>query len=416
MFGSLERSIAWRYLRARREEGFISVIAFLSLLGIMLGVATLIIVMSVMNGFRAELIDKIVGVNSHITVLPQGRKLNDYERVSDAIERIPGVTRAAPVVEAQVFASSPAGGSGAIVRGLRPADMLTLDGVSVEPERSRGSLNSFASGRGVAIGEGVARRLGMAVGDSVKLISPRGASRPFGVVPRSRSYDVIYIFKTGMFGYDDAMMFLPLSEAQNFFNRAETADAVEVTVATPDKLDGYAVDIEAAVDAPVTVTDWKQANSGIIGALKTEATVMFVILSLLILLAALIIISGLVMLVKEKGRGIAILRTMGLSRGSVTRIFFLAGATIGVVGTIMGVGLGVAFTLNIQEIKAGVELVLGVKLFPENVYGLSSLPARLLLEDVILTVSVALGVSFLATIYPAWRAARLDPVEALRYE
>ncbi|MGD1869616.1 MAG: lipoprotein-releasing ABC transporter permease subunit [Neomegalonema sp.] len=411
-FSRLERMLAGRYLRARRKEGFISVIAGFSLVGIALGVATLIIVMSVMNGFRAELVSKIVGANSHLTILPAAPDFDDYEEVSSRVRAVPGVTRAAPLVEGQALAAGPRGSVGVIVRGLSQSDLLTVENVAVTPEESLGSLTAYGQTDGIAIGSRLARKLGVTVGDSVTLLSPRGASTPFGVAPRKKDYEVLYIFKVGMAQYDEAVMFMPLDEAQAYFNKPGTVDAVEVMVATPNELEGYREDIEAAVGRPMLIGDWQQANRSFLGALKTERTVMFLILTLIILVAALNIISGLIMLVKDKGADIAILRTMGLSRGAVMRVFFMCGASIGFVGTLAGVVLGVVFCLNIDVIQDWASYLANGDVFPENVYILSKLPAKLHTEDVIMTVSIALGLSFLAPLYPAWRAARLDPVAA----
>lgn len=415
-FGSLERLLAGRYLRARRKEGFISVIAMLSLIGITLAVAVLIVVMSVMNGFRAELISKIVGVNGHLIVQPLDRALEDYDDVSRKIRSVAGVTRAAPMIEGQAFATSSRGGTGALVRGLSKTDLLSLEKVSVSPETSIGSLANYGAVDGVAIGIGLARKLGVSVGDAIDMISPQGSVTPFGVAPKRRAFDVLYVFQMGMSNYDDALIFMPIDEAQTFFNRPGRADFIEVQVATPDRLDGYVEDIEDTVGRAVGVTTWMDSNGVFIGALETEQSVMFLILSMLILIASLIIISGLIMLVKEKGPDIAILRTMGVSRGGVMRVFFMCGATIGLLGAALGVALGVVVALNVNDIKEFIEATTGARLFPSEVYLFSQLPSRLDWGDVGFTLMITIGLSFVATLYPAWRAARMDPVEALRYE
>ena len=415
-FSLEERMLAGRYLRARRKEGFISVIAALSLIGIALGVAILIIVMSVMNGFRAELVSKIVGVNGHLMVMSLTNDFTDYREISERVRAVPGVTRAAPLVEAQAFANAPRNGTGVVVRGVSKEDLLTLEKVSVTPETSFGSLSEFQGDEGVAIGQRLAVKLGLSVGDNLTLISPRGATTPFGVMPRKKSYRILYIFKVGMSTYDEGVVFMPLFEAQKFFNKNGSVDAIEVMVATPERLAGYREDIEAAAGRQIFIADWIESNRSLIGALKTERTVMFLILSFLILIASLIIIAGMIMLVKEKGKDIAILRTMGMSRGAVMRIFFMCGASIGLVGTVAGVALGLLFCSNIDHIADAVSFLANGDVFPEDVYILSKLPAQVHTEDVVMTVGIAIGLSFFATLYPAWRAARLDPVEALRYE
>ena len=415
-FGSLERMLAGRYLRARRKEGFISVIAMLSLLGITLAVAVLIVVMSVMNGFRTEFVSKIVGVDGHMTVQPFDRSLEGYEETARKVRSVAGVTRAAPMIKGQAFATSRYGGVGVLVRGMSKADLLGVEKVAVSPERSAGSLANFGVADGIAIGEGLANKLGIGVGDTMNVISPQGSVTPFGVAPKRRVFEVIYVFKIGISWYDNALVFMPIKDAQTFFNRPGGADVIDVQVATPDQLDGYTEDIRATAGSDLSIRTWMDENGTMIGALKTEQSVMFLILSMLILIASLIIISGLIMLVQEKGPDIAILRTMGLSRGGVLRVFFMCGATIGLIGVVVGVSLGVLVALNISDIKEFIEAQTGTQLFPSEVYLFSKLPSRLDWNDVGFTVLITLGLSFVATLYPAWRAARMDPVEALRYE
>ncbi|MEM6972473.1 MAG: lipoprotein-releasing ABC transporter permease subunit [Pseudomonadota bacterium] len=413
-FSRLEWLIAGRYLRARRREGVISVIAGFSLVGIMLGVATLIIVMSVMNGFRVELTDRILGAQSHITVLPYDRAgLADYDALADTIAGVDGITRAAPVLERQVLAVGDGGNSGVLVRGMRPSDLETLDGVA-SPEDARGDLSRFPEG--VAIGAGVARTLGVGVGDRVTLINPTGNATPFGTAPRSKSFEVTYIFRIGMAQYDSAYVFVPLDMAQAFFNRIDAVDHIEVMLEDAYALEEVGTGITAVAGGCCYLWNWQRANGAFLAALDVERRVMFIILALIILVAALNIISGLTMLVKDKGRDIAILRTMGLTRGAVLRVFFICGSTIGVVGTVLGVGLGIVFTLNIQEIQGFVEAVSGGEVWNPEIRMLTRVPAVMVPSDVVMTVCIALGLSFLATFYPARRAARLDPVEALRRE
>ena len=413
-FSRLEWMIAGRYLRARRREGAISVIAGFSLVGIMLGVATLIIVMSVMNGFRSELVGRILGAQAHITVLSNtGRGLVDYDQLAEAISKQAHVTRAAPIIEGQVMASSDAGNSGALVRGMREADLLTLDAVA-NPESSSGDITRFNDG--VAIGDGLARKLRLRVGDGITLISPRGLTTPFGVAPRIKTYPVSYIFRIGMSQFDNAFVFMPLTEAQAYFRKPGVVDGIEVMVDDPDAVEDIGLELMPIVNSQGYLWNWQRQNSGFLSALDVERNVMFLILTLIILVAALNIISGLIMLVKDKGRDIGILRTMGLTRGAILRIFFICGASIGVVGTILGVILGVVFTRNIHEIQGAVEAISGSSVWNPEIRLLSRVPAVMHTSDVVFTVMIALTLSFLATWYPAWRAARLDPVEALRYE
>ncbi len=413
-FAGFEWDIASRYLRARRKEGFISVIAGFSLVGIGLGVATLIIVMAVMTGFRETLISQILGVNAHLNVTSQQERFEDYDTLAVAIRQVDGIIHAAPTIEGQVLASSASGHSGVIVRGMRREDLAKLK-VVTEPEASRGSLDTYGGDDGVAIGDGVARKLGLRVGDNITLISPDGDLTPFGVTPRSKSYPIAYIFKLGLSQYDAAFVYMPLRESQLYFNKKGRVDSLEITVAEPENVDDYVQPIRAASKQSVGIYTWKDLQGSLIGALDVERNVMFLILTLIILVAALNIISGLVMLVKDKARDVAILRTMGMSRGAVLRIFFICGASIGVIGAVFGTILGVLFCLNIERIQGAVESVVG-PVFPADVYGLSGLPAVLQPGDVFFTLFMALFLSFIATLYPAWKAAKLDPVEALRYE
>jgi len=412
-FSPLEWMIAGRYLRARRSEGAISVIAGFSLVGIMLGVATLIIVMSVMNGFRAELVGRILGAQPHISVLSQSTGIADFDALAARIAEHPAVTRAAPTIEEQVMASSEAANSGALVRGLRLADLMTLDAVA-RPEQARGDIRRLDEG--VAIGMGLAETLRLDLGDRITLISPRGLTTPFGVKPRVKSYEIVYLFRIGMSQYDSAFVFMPLAEAQAYFNKPGQVGAIEVMVDAPDRVEEIGTELVPAIAPEHFLWNWQRANGAFLDALGIERTMMRIILSLIILVAALNIISGLIMLVKDKGRDIGILRTMGLGRGAVLRIFFICGASIGVVGTVLGVALGVVFTVYIEEIQAAVEALSGGSVWDPNIRFLTKVPAVMHLSDVIFTVVIALGLSFGATWYPARRAARLDPVEALRYE
>ena len=415
MFSAFEWMVATRYLRARRQEGFVSVIAVFSFLGITLGVAVLIIVMAVMNGFRHELLTRILGVNGHITVYGINGELAGYDPLAEELLGLDGVLRAAPIIDGQVLATSPRGlTSGAMVRGVRAADLErhAVIAMAITP----GGIEGFAAGEGVLIGDRLAYRLGLAVGDRITLLSPKGMPTAFGTMPRSAAYPVAGTFDVGMYEYDSSFVFMPLETAQVFFRLAGVVTGIELTVAEPTTIEATRRAVIAAVAARGRIWDWQQANAQFFGAVEVERNVMFVILTLIILVAAFNIVSSLIMLVKDKGRDIAILRTMGATRGAVMRIFFLTGASIGVVGTVMGCLAGVAFAANIETIRRWIEGLAGIELFSAEIYFLSQLPARIDGAEVLTVVVMALVLSFLATIYPSWRAARLDPVEALRYE
>ncbi len=405
--------VAFRYLRARRAEGFVSVIAIFSLLGIALGVATLIIVMSVMNGFRADLMGRILGLNGDLGVYAETGSLGDYADAAQRVRRVPGVTAAIPMVEGQVMATTDAGASGALVHGIRPADLRALRLVS--GRIVAGSLAGFGDD-GVAVGYRLAQRLGVGVGGRVTVISPQGTATVFGTMPRIKTYHVAALFDVGMYEYDNSFIYAPLEAAQLFFRLPQAVSDLQVYVADPDRAEAAARRIDAALGGRVRIVDWQEANSSLFNAVEIERNVMFLILTLIIVVAAFNIISSMIMMVKDKGRDIAILRTMGASRGMILRIFMLSGASIGVVGTLAGLALGVAFTRNIEAIREFVQNILGVNLFSAEIYFFTRIPARLDWDEVASVAIMALALSFLATLYPSWRAARLDPVEALRYE
>lgn len=413
-FAAFEWMLAGRYLRARRRETFISIIAGFSFFGIMLGVATLIIVMAVMNGFRGELLSKILGINGHLLVQPIDGPLDDFDAVASRIDGIDGVSFSMPIVEGQGLVSGPSGAFGALVRGVRAADLDRMP--LVAGTLIAGDLNGFDEGAGIAIGSRMARSLGVVVGDTVTLISPRGSVTPMGVTPRIKGYPVAGIFEIGMSEYDGTIMFMPLEEAQLYFNKEGEATAIDVFVEDPDDIEGMRAKLEEAAGRPTFVTDWRQRNTTFFSALEVERNVMFLILTLIVLVAALNIISGLTMLVKDKSHDIAILRTMGATRGSIMRIFMITGASIGTVGTIAGVALGTVVCANVENIRQFISWITRTELFSPELYFLSQLPADMDVRETVTVVVMALILSFLATLYPAWRAARLDPVEALRYE
>ena len=413
-FSALEWQIALRYLRSRRREAFISVISTLSLVGIALGVATLIIVMAVMNGFRGELFDKILGVSGHVLLRPMGEPLTDYRAVADRVIEVDGVTRAIPFVEGQALVSGANGSSGALVRGITKTDWDRLDFVSERVVMSYG--RPFGDKKGAIIGTRLARSLGVTVGDVVSLISPDGPVTPFGVTPQVDDFRVEGVFEVGMSEYDSSFVYVPLRYAQAFFGTPGRVTAIEVYVEDPDVVDRLRAPIAEAAGRPLSLVDWRQRNQTFFSALVVERNVMFIILTLIILVAALNVISGMIMLVKEKTRDIAILRTIGATRGMVLRIFLIVGLSIGVVGTAIGLALGTAVALNVERIRQFVSNLLDAELFSPELYFLSRMPSDMDSFETILVVIVALALSLVATVYPAWKAARTDPVISLKAE
>lgn len=416
MFGPFERAVAGRYLRARRGERFVSVIAIFSLVGISLGVATLIIVMSVMGGFKVDLLNRILGLNGHLGVYAMGQPMTGYQAVVDKIRAVPDVVSAIPVVDGEaLFTSDRGGGIGGVVRGISPSDLRQLRAVG--DNIKAGSLDDFKGDDAIAIGIGLAQRFGLFVGGQLTLVSPEGAATAFGTVPRVRGYKVVAIFQIGMNEYDTNYVFLPLEQAQVFFQRPNAVTQTEVRVKDPLQVAQVEREIsQALVGMPVRIVDWQHSNDSFFAAVKVEQNVMFVILTLIILVAAFNVISSLIMMVKDKTRDIAVLRTIGAGRGSVMRIFLMCGASVGVAGTVIGVVLGVIFCWKIQTLQHWVEAVTGAQVFNPEVYYLTHLPARLDWREVVQIIVMALALSLLATLYPSWRAARTDPVEALRNE
>jgi lipoprotein-releasing system permease protein len=414
-FAPFEWMLSLRYLRARRKDGFISVIAFFSFLGIVLGVANLIVVMAVMNGFRQELLEKILGLNGHLLVQPLESPLTDWQAVAERLSTAPSVRLAAPIVEGQALASSPFNASGVLVRGIRGTDLTKLGLVSSNVKF--GTLEGFDEGQGIAIGKRLADQLSLRVGDSITLVAPRGAVTPMGTTPRIKAYKVAAIFEIGMSEYDAAFVFMPLPEAQAYFNRAGDVTAIEIYTDNADKVDdSFRKLIHDTAGRPIYMIDWQHRNATFFNALQVERNVMFMILTTIVLVAVFNIVSGLIMLVKDKGSDIAILRTMGATQGAIMRVFLITGSSIGVAGTLVGFLLGTVICLNADAIRRFFSWLTSTELFRPELYFLSRLPAEMNAGETTAILVMALGLSFLATLYPSWRAARLDPVEALRYE
>jgi lipoprotein-releasing system permease protein len=422
-FAAFEWMIAWRYLRAKRAEGGVSVMTWISLIGITLAVFALIATLAVRSGFRAEFVDTILGANAHVTIYNAGtvdaqtgridRTIEAYEAMADRVREVPNVTRVAPLVKGQVMASARDRNAGVQVFGIKPEDLRTIPRVA-DPETARGDIERFSEG--IAIGSGVAQELGVTVGERIKLISPNGVKTPLGTSPRINAYEVVYIFTAGRYDIDRVRVYLPFAEAQSFFNRDGRADELEVMVEAPENVDDMTLPLLRAAGERSQIWTWQDSSGSFLRALEVEDNVMFVILSILVLIAAMNITSGLIMLVKNKGRDIGILRTMGLSEGSVLRIFFICGAFTGLIGTAAGVILGCLFAIYIDPIFSFVNVLMGGQVWDPSIRGIYHLPAQLQAGDVLSAVMLSLGLSFVVTIFPARRAARMNPVEALRYE
>ena len=413
MFTPYERMISLRYLRAKRKEGFISVISGFSLAGIALGVATLIIVMSVMNGFRDELLGRILGLNGHLSVIGREATISNYDAIVSRIVPIKNVTTAFPTIEAQALVTTKSQAFGVMVRGMRPMDFAMKPVLSQHIVNGKG--NDLQDGQ-IAVGARLAQKLNLHRGDALTLLSPRGNETPFGVMPRSRVYTIGLVFDVGMFEYDSNFVFMTLDDAQRFFDLPGQANTIEIYTSNPNIIRPIQAEVRTKIPETAIVTTWQQSNGSYFNALQTERNVMFLILTLIILVAAFNVISGMIMLVKDKSRDIAILRTMGATRGAILRIFFMTGASIGFIGTALGLLGGILFAENIERIRQFLQGLTGTDLFSAEIYFLSKLPAVVDYKEVLVIGGMALTLSFLATLYPAWRAARLDPVEALRYE
>ena len=438
-FSRFEFLVAGRYLRARRKERFVSAIALLTLIGVAIGVATLIVVMSVMNGFRGELLGKILGINGHFVVQTVSEKFDDYADVAKRLEGVAGVTYAIPYVEGQALASGTSDSTGVVVRGIDGSSIQKLG--LLRDAAILGGWDQWDQGMGVAIGSRLAEKLGVTIGDPVTIINPNGTPTPFGKTAAIRSYPVNVIYNLGMPEFDSFYVYMPMQPAQSYFRlyedrlkvgatmpgvmasddeigaayeRLYQATGVEVFVTEPDNIGGMRDKLQAGLDRPFAIADWQQRNATFFSALQEERVVMFVILSLIILVAAFNIISSLVMLVKDKGPDIAVLRTMGATRGAVLRIFAMTGFAIGLTGTLVGLVGGLLIAVNVEAIRSAISNFFNIPIFPPELFLLTALPSRIDGGEVTVVVLLSLGLTFLATLYPAWRAARLDPVEGLQ--
>ena len=414
MFSSVELKIAIRYIRSRRTERFISVISWFSFFGITLGVATLIIVLSIQNGLRDELLNSILGFKGHISIISDSDNLYDYKSLANQVSSSKGVVNASPMIESQVLVSNENRSSGALVRGLEKTDLLNRSLIS--NNIISGSLKDYNNHNSVIVGSRLAAALGVFTNDNITLISPQGTITALGSIPRLKTYKIIGIFEVGHFQYDRSFIFMSLNEAQRYFRLGDIVSKIEVFVDNPDKLQVPSQSIRDILNADLTMFDWQEENHSIFSALKVQKNVMFLIVMLIVLVAAFNIISSLIMMVKDKGSALAILRTVGAPKAMIMRIFLIAGTSVGLAGTIFGTIAGLIFTYYISSIQSFIENMSGTKLFSPEIYYFSHLPCKVVTGEVIMVILISLGLSILATLYPSWRASRLDPVVALRYD
>ncbi len=410
-FASFEWKIAFRYLRSKKKEGFISIISLFSLIGIMLGVATLIIVLAVMNGFRSELLDKILGINGHITIQSYGSGIDRYDEIREEIGFIDNVYSVVPTIYSQVMVSSGEQTAGAIIKAINYTQIERVPKIDESL-----TIDRYQEKEGLLIGSGMARSLMLGLGDSLTLISPKGSQTPFGTTPRIKSYPITGIFNIGMSEYDSNFVYMPLQEAQKYFNKKNKVNTIEVFLDNPEQIDLALIKIREIVDGVGYVSSWRDQNKTFFTALEVERDLMFIIVSLIVLVAGLNIISSLIMLVKDKNSDIAILRTIGASKNSIIRIFFITGSFIGVAGTTLGVIIGILFCQNIDAIRLFISKITGTELFSPEMYYLAKLPAEIDNYELLSVVTMALSFSILASIYPSWKASKIDPVEVLRNE